>query len=175
MPPGASGAGLGTPAFNDPRRCHLGVSKEPASPLFASTVATEAAKTHRLANDHLFEDRTPPLSRRRSPNDPSDISMAAPVRWLPRDSESYSGRVGQAENAETFQDRHHMCVCSRAQAGAGYGSASAPSWPADGRPAAPASRHTVAANRAERRWRDRPNRWPWPMPWSSAAPISPTQ
>ena len=147
MPPGAGGTGLGTPAFNDLRGRHLGVGKKPASPLFASTVATKPAKAHRLAHDHLFEDRAPPLSRRRSPNDPSDISMAAPVRRLPRDSESYSGRVGQAENAETFQGRHYMCVCPRAFAGAGLP-----------RRAEVSQRPTTVTSRCWRRWKT-PPRW----------------
>jgi hypothetical protein len=117
MPPGAGGPGLRTPSFDDLRYRHLSVGEEPAGPLFASAVPTEAAQAHGLAHDHLFEDRTPPLSRRRSPNVPSDISMAAPVRRLPQGSESYSGRVGQAENSETFRLQHYMCACPSAFAG----------------------------------------------------------
>jgi hypothetical protein len=37
----------------------------------------------------------PPLSRRRSPNDPGDYSILAPVLRLPERTESYSHRVGQ--------------------------------------------------------------------------------
>ena len=53
------------------------------------------APTYRLARDHPFEDRTPPLSRRRSPNDPSDHSISAPVLRLPGQTESYPRRVGR--------------------------------------------------------------------------------
>ena len=45
----------------------------------------------------------PLLSRRTSPNVPSDNSIAAPVGRLPQDSESYSRRVGQAKNSGMFR------------------------------------------------------------------------
>jgi len=47
--------------------------------------------------------------------------MAAPVRRLPQGSESYSGRVGQAENSETFRLQHYMCACPSAKAGGNQG------------------------------------------------------
>jgi hypothetical protein len=42
----------------------------------------------------------PPLSRRRSPNDPSDHSISAPVLRLPGGRESYQNRFGQAFNTQ---------------------------------------------------------------------------
>ena len=62
-------------------------------------------------------DRSPPLSRRRSPHDPRDISMAAPVLCQPRDTELYSSRVAQGlsvaigENVRTFRIRHYIRAC----------------------------------------------------------------
>ena len=124
MPPGARGTGPIRPALDDLRCCHLRVGKEPPGSLFAWTVAAQPAQTHRLARNHLFEDRAPPLSRRRSPNVPSDISMAAPVGRLPQVRESYSRRVGQTKNAatvQTFRRPHYMWACPRAEArGAGH-------------------------------------------------------
>ena len=119
MPPGARGTGPIRPAFDDLRCGHLLAGKEPTGSLFACTVAAQPAKTHRLARNHLLEDRTPPLSRRKSPNVPSDISMAAPVGRLPKVSEWYSRRVGQTKNAamvQTFHTPHYMCACPRAEA-----------------------------------------------------------
>src|SRR4029077_8518824 len=86
---------------------------------------------YRFAQHHLFEDRSPPLSRRRSPNDPRDISIAcpgpdpgaAPVLCQPRGTESYSGRVAQGRNAATgenvgtFRIRHYIHACPSAFAG----------------------------------------------------------
>src|SRR5665213_700788 len=89
-------AGSQAPAFDDLRRRHLWVGEEPARLFFATTVTTQPAQTYRLTRDHPFEDRAPPLSRRRSPNDPSDHSISAPVLQLPGGTESYSRRVGQA-------------------------------------------------------------------------------
>src|SRR5271156_6503304 len=59
MPPGARGTGPIRPALDDLRCCHLRVGKEPPGSLFAWTVAAQPAQTHRLARNHLFEDRAP--------------------------------------------------------------------------------------------------------------------
>jgi hypothetical protein len=72
-------------------------SSPPRSPPNRPTgQARGQAPPHRLARDHPSEDRSPPYSRRRSPNDPSDHSISAPVLRLPSRTESYSLRVAQA-------------------------------------------------------------------------------
>src|SRR5271165_3275276 len=111
MSPGAGRAGQRAPSFDDLRRRHPSVREEPSSLQLALTVTAQPAQAYRLARHHPFEDRTPPLSRRRSPNDPSDNSMAAPVLRLPQGSESYPLRVGQAENLEMLRTPHYMCAC----------------------------------------------------------------
>ncbi len=162
MPPGAGGTGPIRPAFDDLRCGHLFAGKEPPGSLFACTVAGQPAQTHRLAQDHLFDDRAPPLSRRRSPNVPSDISMAAPVTRLTRVRESYSRRVGQTKNAaalETFRTRHQMCACPRAEAGGPTGGstrstisavAASAIWKS---PTGMAGNHCCAAHLLSAKWR----------------------
>ena len=95
MPPGKSRAGSQAPTFDDLRGRHPRVGEEPTRLQFATAVTTQPAQAYRLARNHPFEDRTPPLSRRTSPNDPSDHSISAPVLRLPGPTESYSRRVGQ--------------------------------------------------------------------------------
>ena len=82
------------------------------------------APTYRLARDHPFEDRPPPLSRRRSPNDPSDHSISAPVLRLPGQTESYPRRVGQGIsqiNTTSNITCAHALAHSQGQAVAGGG------------------------------------------------------
>src|ERR1019366_3349281 len=95
MPPEKSRAGSQAPTFDDLRGRHPRVGEEPTRLQFATAVTTQPAQAYRLARNHPFEDRTPPLSRRTSPNDPSDHSISAPVLRLPGPTESYSRRVGQ--------------------------------------------------------------------------------
>ena len=84
------------PAFDDFRRRHLGIGEEPAGALLPGAIAADLTQADCLARDHSFEDRSPPLSRRSSPNDPTDHSMLSPVLRLPRGSESDVRRAGQA-------------------------------------------------------------------------------
>src|SRR5487761_2141356 len=95
VPPGGGRAGQIAPSLDNSRRRYFRVGEKPTRSQFATTVTTQPAQADRLARDHSFEDRTPPLSRRRSPNDPSDHSISAPVLRLPGWTESYSRRVGQ--------------------------------------------------------------------------------
>ena len=78
VPPGARHAGPIGPARNQPCRRHFRAGKEPPSLQLSPAIATQSAQAHRFARHHTFEDCAPLLSRRRSPNDPSDNSMAAP-------------------------------------------------------------------------------------------------
>jgi hypothetical protein len=100
MTAGDRRAGLQAPTLNDLRRRHFRIGEEPAGLFFATSATTQPAQAYRLARDHSFEDRAPPLSRRRSPNDPSDHSISAPVLRLPGGRESYQNRFGQAFNTE---------------------------------------------------------------------------
>src|SRR5689334_25436324 len=77
----------------------------------AAPVAAQPPQAHRLAHDHPFEDRAPLLSRRASPNDPSDQSVAAPVPRLSPGTESYPRRVAQVEMADSLRSPHEMCAC----------------------------------------------------------------
>jgi hypothetical protein len=77
MPPRYRRAGLSAPAGNDLRRRHLRIGKEPAGPQLTAPVAAKPAKADRLAQHHAFDNRSPPLSRRASPNCPSDQFIAA--------------------------------------------------------------------------------------------------
>ena len=83
MPSGHSRAGPIAPSLDDLRGRYFGVGEETTCLQFATPVTTQPAQADRLARDHPFEDRTPPLSRRISPNDPSDHSISAPVLRLP--------------------------------------------------------------------------------------------
>ena len=137
--PAFAGAGSGSPVPADQRQPHrsdhssprrslrpsppayagagFGIGKEPACLQFTTTVATQPAQADRLARDHLFEDRAPPLLRRRSPNAPSEHSISAPVLRLPRRTESYSRRVGQADFGDQYGTEHDLCACPSAKAG----------------------------------------------------------
>ena len=81
VPSGTGRAGRFTPGGDDLLLRYLRAAKEPAHPKFALTVAAQPFEAHRLARNHPFEDRAPLLSRRTSPNVPSDQSMAAPFLW----------------------------------------------------------------------------------------------
>ena len=99
------------------------------------TRGVDWAQAHRFARHHLFEDRVPLLSRRTSPNDPSENSMVAPVDRLPQASESHPSRVGQMGNAKTLQS----CACPSAFAGVEVfqcpcGAASTSRWPRSAQP-----------------------------------------
>jgi hypothetical protein len=96
VPSGDSSTGQITPPVDDLRGSYFRIGEEPPRLQFAATATTQPAQADRLARDHPFEDRAPPLSRRTSPNDPSDHSISAPVLRLPGGTESYSRRVGQA-------------------------------------------------------------------------------
>jgi hypothetical protein len=85
MPPSHRRGGSQAPSLDDPRRRHLGVGEEPARLQFATTVTTQPAQAHRLACDHPFEDRTPPLYRGADPRMiQATIPSSAPVLRLPR-------------------------------------------------------------------------------------------
>jgi hypothetical protein len=58
----------------------------------------------------------PPLSRRRSPNDPSDHSISAPVLRLPGRRESYQNRFGQVFNTVANITCAHTLARRRGQA-----------------------------------------------------------
>jgi hypothetical protein len=117
VPSRAGRVGSVSPARNQLCDRHFGVGNEPTSPQLAAAAAAQTTQAQRLAHDHLFEDGAPLLSRRTSPNDPSDNSMAAPVGRLPQDSESYRRRVGQAVNAKTLRIKHYLCACPSAEEG----------------------------------------------------------
>ena len=55
------------------------LAKNRPAPQLTVAVAAQPFEANRFARDHLFEDRAPLYRRRRSPNVPSDQSMAAPV------------------------------------------------------------------------------------------------
>ena len=121
-----SGAGFGSPghaarqigpARDQLRHCHLRAGEEPPGLQLTLAVAAQPAQAHRFTRRHPFEDLRPVLSRRTSPNVPSDNSIAAPVGRLPQGSELYSRRVGQAKNTGRFRRRHYMRACPSAKAG----------------------------------------------------------
>jgi hypothetical protein len=110
MPSGDGRSDLLAPALDDLRRRHAAVGEEPTGLQLTTTVTTQPAQADRLARDHPFEDRTPPLSRRTSPNDPSDHSIlgsCSPVAGINR-------IVLAPSRANDFFDRydceHYMCA-----------------------------------------------------------------
>jgi hypothetical protein len=115
MPPGTGRVGQRAPAFDDLPRCHLRIGEEPTNPLLAFAGPAQPAQAYRLAHNHLFEDRSPPLSRRRSPNVPSDQFIAAHMLPLPQAIAAYCRRVGPI----TIRFPHYLWACPSAKAGAG--------------------------------------------------------
>ena len=79
MPPGTGRAGQIGPARNQLCRRHLRAGEEPPGLQLTLAVAAQPAQAHRFTRRHPFEDLRPLLSRRTSPNVPSDNSIAAPV------------------------------------------------------------------------------------------------
>src|SRR6185369_13626049 len=64
------------PAFDDALCRHLGIAEKPVEPHLPGAVTLrKPAQTDIFARDHAFDKRRPPLSRRRSPNRPSDQSI----------------------------------------------------------------------------------------------------
>ena len=114
MAAGDSRAGSQAPAIDDVRHRHLRIGEEPARLQFATTVTTQPAQANCLARDHPFEDRSSPLSRRRSPDDPSDHSISAPVLRLPGRTESYSRPAGQAILRGRCDTEYYLCACPSA-------------------------------------------------------------
>ena len=117
MPPSTGRAGQIGPAGNQLCRRHSRAGEEPPGLQLTLAVATQPAQAHRFTRRHPFEDLRPLLSRRTSPNVPSDNSIVAPVGRLPQGSELYSRRVAQAKNSGKFRIRHYMCACPSAKAG----------------------------------------------------------
>src|SRR5712671_1683413 len=66
------------PAFDDTGRCHLGIAEKAVEPHFPAAIAfCQSPQADITARNHAFDERRPPLSRRRSPNRPSDQSICA--------------------------------------------------------------------------------------------------
>src|ERR1700719_4360481 len=62
-----------TPAFDHALGRHLGIAEKAVEAHFPGTDAScQPPQADVLARDHAFEQRRPPLSRRRSPNRPND-------------------------------------------------------------------------------------------------------
>ena len=84
VPPGTGRAGQIGPARDQLCRRHLRAGEEPPGLQLTLAVAAQPAQAHRFTRRHPFEDLRPLLSRRTSPNVPSDNSIAAPVGRLPQ-------------------------------------------------------------------------------------------
>ncbi|MEY9143084.1 hypothetical protein ABIF00_001068 [Bradyrhizobium elkanii] len=64
------------PAFDDPLRRHLVVAEKAVEPHLQRTITPgKPPQADRLARNHAFDERRPPLSRRRSPNRPNVQSI----------------------------------------------------------------------------------------------------
>ena len=77
VPPGAGRTGDHAPSRDNPFGCHFLIGEEPIGLQLAAAPAAEPTQGDRFARHHAFEDRRPPLSRRRSPKVPSEWSIAA--------------------------------------------------------------------------------------------------
>src|SRR5258707_5056429 len=66
------------PAFDHACGRHLGIAEKAVEPHFLGAVAfSQSPQADIIARNHAFDERRPPLSRRRSPNRPSDQSVCA--------------------------------------------------------------------------------------------------
>ena len=79
MPAGHRLARSITPTLDDFFGRHLATGEKPARAQFAAPPFTEPFEADGLVQQHVFEDRAPLLSRRASPNVPSEKFMAVPV------------------------------------------------------------------------------------------------
>jgi hypothetical protein len=97
MPSGDRCAGVLAPAVDNLCCRYLGVGKEAPSLQLPAAAAAQSAQADGFTQHHAFDDCSPPLSRRASPNCPSDqFIVARPLPLLLRGNASYRGRAGQA-------------------------------------------------------------------------------
>ncbi|WP_246757015.1 hypothetical protein, partial [Bradyrhizobium neotropicale] len=72
------------PAFDNTLRCHLGVAEKAVEPHLQRAVTLgKPPQANILARNHAFDERRPPLSRRRSPNRPNVQSIRGDIAAPP--------------------------------------------------------------------------------------------
>jgi hypothetical protein len=109
------------PAFDHPGEGHLGIAEEPIEPhLLGALAVRKPPQADVRARDHAFEQRRPPLSRRRSPNRPNDQSFFVSMRH-PRQPRSVAIQITRIPDSgiprrrtESIR-RTKMCVCLSAR------------------------------------------------------------
>src|SRR6202043_3955044 len=91
-------------------------------PLPAAAAFCQPPQADIPARDHAFDERRPPLSRRRSPNRPNDqsicVSMSTPLpKPKCRNRNHTNSRFWNPLNQTRVNPSHQMCACPRAHAG----------------------------------------------------------
>ncbi|MGL3105293.1 hypothetical protein [Bradyrhizobium sp. BR 1432] len=105
------------PAFDDPLHRHLVMAKKAVEPHFQRAVPPgELPKADSFAHNHAFDERRPPLSRRRSPNRPSvqsirdNIAAPRPNHGVPQ-YESHRTLILESSQADPSQSAApDMCM-----------------------------------------------------------------
>jgi len=111
------------PALDHPCGRHLGIAEKAVEPHFPSAVALcQPPQADILARDHAFDERRPPLSRRRSPNRPNDQSICASMSTpLPkpkcRNRNHMNSRFWNPLRPSRVNPSHQMCASPSAFAG----------------------------------------------------------
>jgi len=107
------------PAFDDALCRHFGIAEKPVEPHLPGAVTLrKPAQTDIFARDNAFDKRRPPLSRRRSPNRPSDQSICDSIETpLPklkcRNRNHTDSRFWNPPQPTRVNPPHQMCACPR--------------------------------------------------------------
>ena len=110
------------PAFDHPGGRHLGIAEKAVEPHFPGTDAScQPPQADILARDHAFDERRPPLSRRRSPNRPNDQSICTSMPTPPPKPKCHhknhtDSRFWNPPELPRVNRSHQMCACPSANA-----------------------------------------------------------
>ena len=131
MPACRRTSGLFAPTVRQRRNRHVRIGEKPAiADELRATPTGQPAHADRGMRNHTFQQRSPPLSRRRSPNQPTDHSISSrailSIVRLPDASMPCTAAYPVARREASRQQepiwRAQMCASPRACAGAGlYG------------------------------------------------------
>src|SRR5437667_173184 len=111
------------PALDHACGRHLGIAEKAVEPHFPGADAPgQPPQADILARDHAFDERRPPLSRRRSPNRPNDQLICASMSTPPqkpkcRNKNHMDCRFWNPLPGPRVNLSHQMCACPSAFAG----------------------------------------------------------
>src|SRR5438552_16712355 len=111
------------PALDHACGRHLGIAEKAVEPHFpGADTPGQPPQADILARNHAFDERRPPLSRRRSPNRPNDQSICASMSTPPqkpkcRNKNHMDCRFWNPLPGPRVNLSHQMCACPSAFAG----------------------------------------------------------